>query len=250
MDMPEDNALPFPHTIGDPNVDNSEHPEAPQPTAAEQQLAEMRALIEQQNQAFAQREQFYQQQLDTLMQQRAAPAQAAPTPAPLPSLDDLPDPLQNPTNYNRVLAERIAAREAALVQNVSQNVLSEVTRATALDSLWNRFNGQHTELAKKQTLLQGAAAVTFNELRARGLDPVAVAAQNPDSLISAIATRMQAELGAAPGTPGAQPATGGAARTMGLSGGSTATPGPAPQQPKIPSFHQQHLKAQADLGLI
>lgn len=240
----------WPQTIGDPNVDNSE-PAQQEPSPIEKQLAEMREMFERQQQEWQQREERYQQQFDMLLQRSFTPTQAQPPQsAPeVPSLDDLPDPIQNPTQFSRELAQRIQAREQAIAESVQQSVLSQMTRATALDSMWNRFREQHGELAKHQLLAQGAAATVFNELRLRGVDPAVLAAQSPDTLIGAIAQRMQAEIGAL-NPQGAQPGTLSAARTAGIAGGSTATPVQQPQEPKPPRFIEQIRKQQQAMGLI
>lgn len=250
----------FPHTIGDPNVDNSEPVAQPELSPAEQQLQQLQQRLEQREQEWNERERRYQEQFDMLLQQRTAPvapavAQAEP-PAQLPSLEDLPDPIQNPSQFNQELARRIQAREQALIQSMhgmQQNTLSEMTKAAAIDSLWHRFRAQHADLAQREALLQGAAAVTFNELRARGLDPATIAMQNPDTIIGAIAQRMHAELGGAGAAGSATSGTPtGAARTVGIAGGSTNVAGANTnaQPPKIPSFVEQVRKQQQAMGII
>src|SRR5690606_22900944 len=128
----------WPQTIGDPNVDNSEPAAQQEPSPIEKQLAEMREMFERQQQEWQQREERYQQQFDMLLQRSFTPTQAQPPQsAPeVPSLDDLPDPIQNPTQFSRELAQRIQAREQAIAESVQQSVLGQMTRATALDSMW------------------------------------------------------------------------------------------------------------------
>ncbi|HEX5419252.1 MAG TPA: hypothetical protein VFY39_04565 [Gammaproteobacteria bacterium] len=245
----------FPATLGDPSAPSA----APEPelTPEQKELKELRERFEAQQQDWNQREQQYQQRFDMLLSrsmQPAAPAAQEPAAPQLPGFDDLPDPVQSPTEYHKKLSERIQQREAMLSQHltnsVQQNVLSQVTRGQVLDNVWNRFAGAHPELAKRQALLQGVAAVTFNELRARGVDPISYASQAGDSLIATIAQRMNAELGITPTAPATLPGGGSAARAAGIAGGSvTPTPtAPAPAQPS--SFVEQLRKAQQVDGLL
>lgn len=237
-----------PQTIGDPNVDNSPPaPPAPEPTPEQQRIAALEAELEAQRE----REQRYLQALDSLVTRNAAPVAPVDPPAPpAPAIDlnDLPDPVQSPTDFKTKLAETLtgAFTQTAAAQ---QQLLGQMTRAQVLDNLWNRFRSDpsRADLAKREALLQGAAAVTFNELRARGIDPVAIAAQNPDSLIGAIVTRMQAEIGAP--TAGAAPAAPSGARAATVAGGSAPPAPAAPAQPKPPSFIEQHRAARRALGI-
>ncbi len=245
-------AAVFPPTIGDPNVDNSVQPTAPQQTPEQQRIAALEAQLAADRAAAAERENRLMQSLDTLMTRSAVPPAepAAPAAPAAFSLDDLPDAVQAPTEFKTKLAEKVNGYVASTMQSAQQQLMGQVTRAQALDAMWNRMNANpaNAEYVKRPALVQGAAALTFNELRARGIDPVALAAQNPDSLIGAIVTRMQAELGtAAPVTP-VQGASGARAATVAGGSGPTTPTNPAP--PKVPSFIEQHQAVRRSLGLV
>jgi len=105
--MDPENASLHPPTIGDPNVDNS--PPAPSAPAESPEVAALRAELERERAAAAEREQRYLQTLDSLMARNAAPAPqepAAPA-APAVDLNDLPDPVQSPTEFKTKLTEKL-----------------------------------------------------------------------------------------------------------------------------------------------
>lgn len=252
---PQGNQQPgtqFPQFIpGTENVDNSE--QLQQQASPPSEIDELRAQMKTMQDQFNERETFYRNSLETMLSQRVQPVQQQQQRAPEPlSFDDLPDPVQNPKEYNRALAERINLREQQLTNTLSQQFMGQMTRAQTMDSLWNRFTIQQPELAKRSALLQGAAAVTFNELRMRGVDPESIAQQNPDSLIGLIAQRMQSELGISGQQGGQSPAQqqGSPARTQGIQGGSTLN-GAASQKPvKTLTLADTIKKQQKDLGIL
>lgn len=267
----------WPHTIGEPE------PPAPAPELSDEQkrLQQLEQELAEQRQQWNQREQHYQSTLEALMAQRypaqgyqQGPAQGqqpAQPQTPQFSLDDLPDPIQSPTEFKTKLAEKIGTTLQSQSQSQAQ-VYEQMARGQALDSVWNRFTTQHAELAKHDLLVNGASQQLMSDLRARGIDPVALAMQNPDSLVGALAERVQAGLAQFSGQqPGQQPGPGqppqqlgpaqqgqqpapqqhqpGAPRTQGFATGSTATGAPQqPQQP--PSFTEQLKKAQQDMGVL
>lgn len=253
-DAPQpDPNLPFPQTIGEPEPSAP----APEPTAEEQRIAALEAQLAQQSQ---QTQQLLQAMTSYVRPtQPAQPAQ--PAAPPEFSLDGLPDPVSAPKDFMAQLQARIREREQQQAQYLTSNITSQVARAAAVDGLYNRFASQHSELAKRSALLRGTADMVFRELQSQGIDPVAVAMQNPDSLVATLAARMQAELGtAAAPAPGGQPQHGmpflpGAAptpsaRTQGIAGGSAgpARPPAAPAAPK--SFLQQLNETRQRDGLI
>ena len=248
----------IPLTIGDPE------PVAPAaaPSAEQQRLAELEQQLQQQGSQM-------QQMLQAMTQMAtrgAQPVPAAPAAPAFPdfSLEGLPDPISKPTEFTKQLQQAIGQREAALTQhlttNLTHNITSQLTKAQALDRCYDRFTAAHPDLARYSTLLQGAFLAESNNYRQHGIDPLDVAAQNPDSLIANIAQRMRAELGvtapaAAAGVSHGQPLTPfappthGAARTQGIAGGSAPT-APAPVAPAPAGFTAQlNAQRQRD-GLI
>lgn len=258
----------FPHVIA-PDVDNSAPgPAAPAQTVSPEQFNSLQESFNSFREEAQQREARLTETIQTLMMRPAAvtPQNAEPTQQPTQQptqfdLSDLPDPVQNPKAYNEALQARLTDYIGQTTQSQQQALLSQVSSAQALNGLWNRLQGQHPELAKRQILLQGAAAAEFSQLRAQGIDPVAVAAQNPDGLVANIVNRMQAELGidtnaqgqpgpTTPTTPpaGVQP---GASRAAGVAGGSQpSVPTQPTAPPKTSTFTDQLKQSQIRDGLI
>lgn len=261
----------FPHTIGD-NTPDPNAPVAPgpaEPSAEDQRFAALEAS----NAAIlAQNAQMMQMLMTQRVPQGPAAPQALQAPAPF-SLEGLPDAVAAPKDFMTQLGQRISQREQQQAQYLTHNITQQISRGAAMDGMFNRFTMQHSELAKKNSLLQGAALTEFQALQAQGIDPVSVAQQNPDALITRIAQRMQTELGVQPTAPGAAPAAptaqpGGlyhgapltsyspptpaqpsAARVAGLQGGSgMPTPPRAPAPPR--GFVDQINDARKRDGLI
>lgn len=252
----------LPHTLGsdipDPNAAPAAAPVVP--TAEElrfQQLEQTNAAILAQN----------QQLMQMMMQQRAPQGPAAPViqaPAPF-TLEGLPDAVAAPKDFVTQLGQRIAQREQQNTAYLTHNITQQISRGAAMDGVFNRFQNQHSELAKRSATLQGAAIAEFQALQAQGIDPVNIALQNPDSLVARIAQRMQAELGiqtTQPVAPGANqhgapltpyspptPTQPNAARVAGLQGGSGMPVIPAaPAKPR--GFVDQLNDARKASGLI
>lgn len=249
----------LPHTIGDntPDPNAPPQPEPKQPTAEEQRIA---ALEAQTQQVLAQNQQLMQM----LLQNRAPQTNAPASPQPLQPLDmnALPDPVSAPADFKTKLAAAIQQREAQQAQYLTHNITTQVARGAAMDALFNRFSFAHPELAKRSATLQGAATQEFQTLQQQGIDFVAVAQQNPDSLVARIASRMSAELGVQAPQQGAQmhgmpltpnspptPTQPNASRAVGIQGGS-GTPVGTPPAPKPLSFIEQLNKVRRESGLI
>jgi hypothetical protein len=229
----------IPHTIGAPETPAT--PEAPQLTP--EQIAQ-----QQRDQQFEALLQQNQQMMQLLMsQQRPQGPAAQPAPQPLQpfTLDGIPDPVAAPKDFTAQLTQRIQQREQQLGQFLTHNITQQISRGAAMDSVFNRFQIQHSDLAKRSALLQGAAITEFQALQQQGIDPVAVAQQNPDSLVARIAARMQQELGIA-AQPSSQP---NASRATGLSSGSGAPASPR-TAPAPLGFVEQLNKARRESGLI
>lgn len=232
----------LPATIGDPTLVDPNATAVVAQTPEQVELAALKAQMAADKTEQAARDLRNQQMIDQLMQQRT-PAPAAPAAAVPLNFDGLPDAVENPGEFKAGLTQRLEARE----QTMRGDILSQVSRAAALDNLWNTFRTDHAELSKRSALVQGATAIEFQALQARGVDPATFAAQNPQQLAANIAARMNAELGVAP-AGGAQPG-GGVARTAGIAGGSTGGAAPTPPAPKPRGFNDQIKDAQKALGL-
>ena len=242
-----------PHVIA-PDVDNAA-PVVADPVAVDAQgIATLTAQFDTFRTESAAREQGFQQTIQTLMTRpavAAAPVVQPTAPATL-NFDGLPDPIVNLKDFKAQLATTVASHITQAGESAQQGLLAQVNRASALDRLWNQFNGSHTELAKRPALARGAADMEFAALRAQGIDPVAVAQSDPDSIIANIAARMTAELGTAavppvvPAVPGAVPSV---ARVADIAG-ATAPAAPLPAIPKPASFVSQLKKLQLADGFL
>ena len=250
----------FPPTIGLTTPDPNAPAPAPTPEPTAEQLA-----AQQRDAQFAQLMQQNQQMMQMLMQQRA-PQNAPPTiqaPAPF-TLEGLPDAVAAPKDFVTQLGQRIQQREQQTQQYLTHNITQQISRGAAMDGVFNRFQIQHPELAKKSGFLQGTAIAEFQALQQQGIDPVSVAQQNPDSLVARIAQRMQSELGVTPAAPqpnGLQhgapltafspptPIQPNASRVAGIQGGSGM---PTPPRPPAPprSFIDQLNDARKASGLV
>lgn len=179
-----------------------------------------------------------QEIIDRLIQGQSAQAQPRQTADDAPvKFDDLPDPVDKPDDFRRALAQKF---EAALAQRERQQS-TVAQRQQLLDSLWNKFQTEHPDLAKRQALVQGAAAFEANMLRQSGIDIDTYIRSNPDGFISRVVQRMREELG-----EGEAPKDTG--RTAGVSGG-TVSQAKAKGAPKAPGFIEQMRKAQMEDGL-
>lgn len=251
----------LPHTLGsdipDPNAVQPTTPVAPTPEELrfQQQDQQIQALI-------ASNQQMMQMVMSQRPQGPAAPVIQAPAPF---TLEGLPDAVAAPKDFVTQLGQRIAQREQQNTAYLTHNITQQISRGAAMDGVFNRFQNQHSELAKRSATLQGAAIAEFQALQQQGIDPVSVAQQNPDSLVARIAQRMQAELGIQPaqlGAPGANqhgapltpyspptPTQPSAARVAGLQGGSGMPVTPAaPAKPR--GFVDQLNDARKASGLI
>ncbi len=250
-----------PHVLA-PDVDNS----APVPdsdlTADQQGLADLTTQFQTFREESTAREAGLQETIQTLITRPAPVAAAAPVAPVAPAvldLDGLPDPVENPKEFKTQLATVVAGHIATQSQNANQEVLSQVNRASVMNNLWTRFSGEHPELGKRVALARGAADLEFNALRAQGIDPIAIAEQNPESMIGNIVNRMNAELvpavAVAPVVPGAipvipvAPAAPQVARVADIAGPSSLTT-PAPTAPKPKGFVQQLKEIQLKDGVI
>lgn len=247
---------PFPMRIGDPDPE----PTPPALSPEQQQLADMKQQFDSFKEEATARETRLSEQLSTLMNQpRYTPpaAPAAPAGPPAPTLDDLPDPVQNPTEFNAKLKALLGHRDQQAQSQ--QQLLQQQSRAQVVNNLWNRLQGLHPEYASKSLLAQAAASAEFAELNARGVDFIQAATANPDGLVASIVARMQKEIGqqapttpAGPTAPAApvaptMPAT---PRTDGFATGTPMLPPTAPVVPTSLGFTAQLNDARAKDGLV
>lgn len=168
-----------------------------------------------------------------------------------PAIDfsDLPDPVTDAKAFNAALGERV---NKALT--TSQQAAAQADQAAKVNALWEGFKTEYADLAPKELLARSAAAAELEDARARGLDSLDWAVNNPVEFRKKVADRMRKELGvAAPAgdtrtpKPGTKPAN----RTGGVSGGSKGAGTSGGKKPEKPAgFLDQMKKSQLDAGLI
>lgn len=235
-----------------PPIGEEPEPSAEEPSAKPDDVSELRERLERfeaKEREFSERERRMQETIDKLLtSQQAQQRPSQPSEPESISFNDLPDPVDNPAEFKRTLGERMQRMLASQQQAQSQ----QQTRQQRLDALWNQFQTRYPDLAKREALVNGVAALEANQLRSRGLDPQEALLVDPDGFMDRIARRMRQELGE--GESGSEPdgkqeQQRPATRTAGVSGGSQPRGGDKGAQ-KAPGFIEQLKRAQQDSGLI
>lgn len=154
------------------------------------------------------------------------------------SFDDLPDPVEDRAGFNKALAEKFGT----VTKAQQEQMMQQMQRQNAVNSLESRFKTKYSDLAGKSALMRAAVQEEADAMRADGLDPQQAAINDQDGFIEKVAKRMKRELGQEGGKP--------RGRTRGVSAGSKGktTGKPAKEKPK--GFLDQLKKAQLDSGLI
>lgn len=224
-----DQDLPFEQTIGGlPEDDNT--PETPDYAA---QIADLRAKMEAAETRHQQERLMWQTAL-----MRPNPE---PEPPQLPSFDDLPDPVENPEEFRKTLSQRMTQSFAQQQEAVTRRLETSTSQKQDLDNLWSRFKSEYEDLAGREALVQGAAALEVQKLRAQGIqDPHQAIMADQDGFLSRVAARMKAELG-----EDVKPN-----RTQGVGGGSRTVVKPEKEDKPAPKFVDQLKAVQLQNGLI
>lgn len=186
--------------------------------------------------------------IDSLVQTRGASGATAAAEAAAPDIDfsDLPDPVDKPAEFKKALAERVSGALATSRRETQQQTQSE-----KINQIWEVFKDENPDLAPKEMLASSAAAAEMAAARARGLDSVQWAIDNPAEFRKKVAERMRTELGiAAPKREsGKKPTT--ANRTGGVGAGTKGAASASGKKPEKPAgFLDQLKKKQLESGLI
>lgn len=214
--------------------------------------------FEKEQQAFAEERKSWQQTVDRLIQQQAAPRHAPAEPQQPQGVDfnDLPDPVDKPEDFKRALAEKFQKTLQAQQQAQQQQASQQQSVSQQLDALWERFKSEHADLAGKTITLQGAIVAERNDMQMRGIDPQQGILSDPDGFMRRIADRMRSELGTTtqndpPPAPGSQQTTQQPAnRTGGIAGGTSVNGSGKGKGKEPPGFLAQLKQSQLDSGLI
>ena len=134
------------------------------------------------------------------MSQRPAPLAVVPvTPAkPLSTaLDfkDLPDPVENREDFNRVLGERVSKFVNEHTVATTAAITNQNQTQAGLVDLENRFTRDHKDLAGKPGLFQAIVTQEVAKLKNRGLDVQQFIFADPDKFVTLVAKNMRDEVG-------------------------------------------------------
>lgn len=235
---------------------------SPEELPAEQQIAQLQEQLNATQQQMDRQNQLFQTLLTQQQGGQQQQQQQGTDEPPMPSLDDLPNPEDDPEGFRKGLSQKIGETLQQHQETVQRSVQQQTSRQQSMEQVWERFRGKYPELAKREALVSGATSLEANNLRASGVQDVETAiTADPDSFIDRVASRMKNELGepeesdAGSGgdqeqqrQPQRQQQQGGG-RTKGVSGGSRHKGTGGKQQPS-PGFMQQLKDRQLNEGLI
>jgi hypothetical protein len=108
------------------------------------------------------------------------------------TLDGLPNPIENPDEYNRLLTERVNAFVQANGESVRQDVTERVNSTTSAERMRREFYGQFPEWEEHDKIVGLVAAEVAEE---RGLTPAAIA-KAPRKFYNAVAEKLDKQYGA------------------------------------------------------
>lgn len=113
---------------------------------------------------------------------------------PLVDLSQLPNPQQDPQGFTRGLNEVLNQAGGQLMASARQAAVEQQNQASVLDTAWSMFQENYPEAAEHNELIQLAASREMDALRARGLDPMAVLANNMEGFVDTVAQRTMASI--------------------------------------------------------
>lgn len=109
--------------------------------------------------------------------------------------DDLPDPVEKPSEFRAALAEH-DRKTREYFERQQQNALGQMNRAQSLNQVWSKFQSEHADLAKRTALVNAATSVELQELQREGISDVeSYILSDPDQFNRRVAERMKRELG-------------------------------------------------------
>ena len=237
-----------PYTLGDPTAGGEAHLGAGDLIGDDgdegDELAQMRQQMQQLQTTLAEERQQMNQRLLQLMQQPQQPQQPAVDPY---DTSDLPDPVEKPDDFKRALSQKLRSTS----QYGYQQATSQLSQTQRFADLENRFNTTYKDLSGRPVLLQTAAKMEADAMRAQGIDPTTAVFNDSDGFLSRVAARMRQEL-KNPTPEGEQHNSGRSNRTAGVSGG-TRQPGGASRRraaPEPKNFVDELKHMQLENGLI
>ena len=195
QDELEQDDFVIPQTIGDP-LDNDDllgEDEDEDDDDVDPMLSALQEQMEQLKTTQQEERTFFQ----NLMTQVAQPQQQQQqeTAAPEFNVDDLPDPVEDRTGFNKALATKVNAFVKDSTEQTAAAVMQQSNQNQGVKDLEQRFLSQHPDLAKKSALFTAVVTQETNKLRNRGLDVRQFVFADPDKFLTTVAAEMKAELG-------------------------------------------------------
>ncbi len=164
-------------------------------------------------------------------------------------LSSLPDAARDPEGFRTGLGTLLSNARDELAQFATQQAAGHVQQTSIMDQAWEMMQRDYADAAAHPELVQMAATREMEALRARGLDPMAVIAQNPEGYVESVAARAMSTINRVRGFSEQSAEDGGNDRTDMIQGGSPR-PGPAKQPAPRGSNLVDELKTiQRELGI-
>ncbi len=169
---------------------------------------------------------------------------------------DLPDAVEDPEGYARVLQENIQGNVKHLLESQSAEATRNNSSATTYDGMWDEFQNKYEDLAQHEELVEIHAGRVAKILAGQGIDVPTYMVQNRDKFLGDVAKSVGdrlVALGLGPkddGTERPDPMLD-PNRTGGLPGTGTASaPVKDDAAPTQGGFINEIHKSQKDMGLI
>lgn len=164
-------------------------------------------------------------------------------------LSQLPDPRVDYEGFRNGLGQMLTGARAELIEHSRQVAVQVQERTSLVDQAWTLMQERYPDISVHSEIVQMAAQREMDDLRARGIDPIAVLSNNMDGAIEQIANRAGATIGRIRGLQSGDD-DGSADRTDVLDGGSPAPRRSGSQRGSVPtSFVDDLKKMQRELGI-
>jgi hypothetical protein len=171
-----------------------------------------------------------------------------PTARNLVDLSQLPDPRADPDGFKSGLTDVLNQAGNQLLEATAQRTQQVQSASDVLNSTWELLKNNYSDVAEHTDLVELAATREMNSLRQRGIDPMIVMAQNPESFVDAVAGRAQVSINRIRGV--AEDADGDSDRSTEILAGGSPRPGkPQPAAAKQSNLVDELKSIQREMGI-